>query len=112
MVQGAEKALLTKQSVGSLVTRPAALGPRSLRSLAPFAGANGNQVMALLLGGKRPSITPSSMDIYLAAAELAHLPHRPEDGVPLPIARIIESCLRQDPLEWPVFSQVMRHTVH
>lgn len=62
--------------------------------------------MALLLNGKRPYIPPARMDVYVSSAVQATRPHSKEDGVPLPIARIIEACWEQNPFDRPAFSQV------
>lgn len=85
---------------------PFPVPPRFSCRLLPFEGANGPQVMALLLNGKRPYIPPARMDVYVSTAVQATRPHSKEDGVPLPIARIIEACWEQNPFDRPAFSQV------
>ena len=65
----------------------------------------------LVMNSKRPHL-PLPIHTSIAASgsvstPVAAHPHRPEDGVPIPVALIIESCWHQDPFRRPAFPQVV-----
>ena len=71
----------------------------------PFKGANEGQAMALILNGKRPTInvvpaTPRTEGGF--SPEVL-----PSDGVPMPVAQLIERCWDQDRNARPVFLQIV-----
>ena len=73
----------------------------------PFLGANEGLVVGLVSSGKRPVIPLSPFSPRAPGKGSSAEDSVVSDGVPAPVARLIEACWVQEPHERPSFEWVL-----